>query len=129
MAKRRAVLYTTPQAIFPAWTTGYGHEKSEDRNEEVRKQGWTDRVAIKYDEVVRNDGYEWAGGASRYEWAGEEGDVGPRNEDLERQLFNNIHFSRVGHRIEESVPSIPRFLFSLTSLSNQIQKDHRHVRE
>ncbi|KAJ5965844.1 Helicase C-terminal [Penicillium waksmanii] len=74
---------------------------SEDRHEEVRKQGWTDRVAIKYDEVARNEDYEWAGGANRYEWAGEEGDIGPRNEELEEQLFKNINLSRVGHRIEE----------------------------
>lgn len=102
---------------------------SEDRHEEVRKQGWTDRVAIKYDEVARKDDYEWAGGASRYEWCGEEGDIGPRNEELEEQLFKNINLARVGHRIKESVPLIPQFLYSLTIISNQVRKDHCHVRE
>lgn len=100
---------------------------SEDRHEEVRKQGWTDRVAIKYEEVSRNEDYEWAGGASRYEWAGEKGDIGPRNEALEEQLFKNINLSRVGHRIEESVPLIPYFLHPLTGLSTQIQKDPRYL--
>lgn len=76
---------------------------SEERNVEVRKQGWTERVAIQYDEVARADTYEYAGNASRYEWTGEEGDIGPRNEELEEQLFNNSLLPRAGHRIDEYV--------------------------
>ena len=78
---------------------------SEERNVEVRKQGWTERVAIKYDEVAQADTYEYAGNASRYEWAGNEGDVGPRNEELEGMLFNGSLLPRAGHRIEEYVIS------------------------
>lgn len=73
---------------------------SEDRYEEVRKQGWTERTAVKYDELAKTDGYEWAGGATRYEWTGEEGDIGPRNLELEEQLFNDILIPRVGTHIE-----------------------------
>lgn len=76
-------------------------EGAEERIEEVRKQGWTERVAIKYDEVAQNDNYQWAAGARRYEWVGEEGDVGPRNEELEDQLFNTNLSSRAGHLLEE----------------------------
>lgn len=78
---------------------------SEERNVEVRKQGWTERVAIKYDEVAQADTYEYAGNASRYEWAGNEGDIGPRNEELEGMLFNSSLLPRAGHRIEEYVIS------------------------
>lgn len=73
----------------------------EERYEEVRQHGWTERVAIKYDEVTQTKDYDWAGGASRYEWQGTEGDIGPRNPELEEQLFKNILIPRAGHRIEE----------------------------
>ncbi|EPS26837.1 hypothetical protein PDE_01776 [Penicillium oxalicum 114-2] len=39
---------------------------------------------------------KWGGNAARYEWKDEYGDVGPRNEELERELFHDEHIPRPG---------------------------------
>ena len=91
-----------------------------ERYEEVRLHGWTDRIALEYDKITKTNDYEWAGGASRYEWAGKEGDIGPRNEQLEEELFHNSMTTRAGNRIEEYLSSYPRF-FGLDTRFNPVQ--------
>lgn len=61
---------------------------------------WGARVAFDYEGFTAPGFTEWAGNAARYEWRDEYGDIGPRNEELERQLFNVDHVSRAGHRLD-----------------------------
>lgn len=63
--------------------------------------GWTEPVPYSYDSF--NDGTfaDWDGMAPRYEWKDEYGDIGPRNEELEKQLFNDEFMPRAGLRFDE----------------------------
>ncbi|KAJ5692314.1 hypothetical protein N7462_001737 [Penicillium macrosclerotiorum] len=69
--------------------------------EAVRKQGWTDPVPFTYDSYNSKEFTDWAGVAARYEWKDEYGDVGPRNEELEKQLFQDDFIPRAGSRFNE----------------------------
>lgn len=66
-----------------------------------REAGWTEPVPFRYESWNNKDYTGWASAAARYEWKDEYGDVGPRNEELEKQLFGGEFMSRAGHRFEE----------------------------
>ncbi|GLI75586.1 hypothetical protein PoHVEF18_003843 [Penicillium ochrochloron] len=66
-----------------------------------REAGWTDPVPYGYDSYADRDFADWDGMAPRYEWNDEYGDIGPRNEDLEKQLFNDEFMPRAGLRFDE----------------------------
>ncbi|KAJ5469707.1 ATP-dependent RNA helicase ded1, partial [Penicillium diatomitis] len=49
----------------------------------------------------RRRGIKWGGLAARYEWKDEYGDVGPRNDELEQELFKNSNVPRPGNHANE----------------------------
>lgn len=77
--------------------------------EEARKQGWVAPQPYDYEKYENKDAAagEWAGVAARYEWKDEYGEVGPRDPQLENELFHGEFTTRVGRRFEEYV--IPSF--------------------
>lgn len=75
----------------------------EDPTREAAEKGWTDRTPYAYEEFNDKHFTEWAGNAKRYEWKDEYGDVGPRNEELEKQLFNVDDLSHAGLRLDRYV--------------------------
>lgn len=66
-----------------------------------RQHGWTEPTPFSYDSFQNKEFTDWAGMAARYEWNDEYGDVGPRNEELEKQLFNQEFMPRAGVRFNE----------------------------
>jgi ATP-dependent RNA helicase DDX3X len=69
----------------------------------VRKQGWIERTPFNYEELSAKEGHDWASNAARYEWKGEydESAIGPRNEELEKMLFDSDLIPRAGIRVSE----------------------------
>jgi ATP-dependent RNA helicase DDX3X len=67
---------------------------------------WSAPVAFDYESFNEAGFTEWAGNAVRYEWKDEYGDVGPRNEELEKQLFQVDFISRAGHRLDRYLPHL-----------------------
>lgn len=67
------------------------------------KHGWGERTAFNYDEDGAKDSHDWASNAARYEWKGEydESAIGPRNEELEKMLFDSDLIPRAGNRVSE----------------------------
>ncbi|KAJ5918316.1 DEAD/DEAH box RNA helicase [Penicillium verhagenii] len=74
-----------------------------DTHEQIRRKGWTEQTAYDYEKYAQKDFTDWAGGSARYEWKGdpENDSLGPRNEELEKQLFDDTHLPRAGHRVGE----------------------------
>ncbi|KAJ5288649.1 hypothetical protein N7478_001679 [Penicillium angulare] len=70
-------------------------------NVEARKGAWRDPTPFNYDSYGDKENQDWAGAAVRYEWKEEFGDVGPRNEELEKQLFEGDLIPRAGMRLKE----------------------------
>ncbi|KAJ5632818.1 ATP-dependent RNA helicase ded1 [Penicillium lividum] len=71
-------------------------------HQEVRDKGWIERTPFNYDDLNSKDGHEWAGTAARYEWKEEyEQAIGPRNEELEKMLFESELLPRAGLRVAE----------------------------
>jgi ATP-dependent RNA helicase DDX3X len=70
----------------------------------VAEKGWSERTPFTYADYISNDFTEWAGSAKRYEWSDEYGDVGPKNEELEKQLFNLDNMTQAGMRLDRYVP-------------------------
>lgn len=66
-----------------------------------REAGWSEPVPFHYENFTNKDSTDWASTAARYEWKDEYGDIGPRNEELETQLFGEDYKCRVGVRFEE----------------------------
>lgn len=69
--------------------------KAAEAREKARQHGWTDTSKVDYSAIAEPEP-EWASNAAVYEWTGEEGDIGPVNEDLEEILFNK-HQQRAGN--------------------------------
>ncbi|KAJ5114800.1 hypothetical protein NUU61_000559 [Penicillium alfredii] len=67
----------------------------------ARERGWAEPIPYDYQSYGNKDARDWAGIAARYEWQDEYGDVGPRNPDLEQQLFHHEYITRVGHKLAE----------------------------
>ena len=65
-------------------------------NYDYATQGPTKRV-IEEDFDFEDDAPVWAGGAAKYEWEEEYGDLGPAHPLLERQLFADMNQMKLGH--------------------------------
>lgn len=77
------------------------------------QMGWVEPVPFNYESYQDPATANWAGLASCYEWKDEYGDVGPRNEELEAQLFRDEFLPRAGQRFEEYVsPSHPIYVLA-----------------
>ncbi|KAF3390306.1 ATP-dependent RNA helicase ded1 [Penicillium rolfsii] len=66
-----------------------------------RDAGWMNPVPYGYENFNDGNSVYWEGMAPRYEWNDEYGDIGPRNEELEKQLFNEEFMPRAGLRFDE----------------------------
>jgi ATP-dependent RNA helicase DDX3X len=76
-----------------------------------QEAGWSEPVPFTYDRFAIKDFTDWAGIAPRYEWKEEYGEVGPRNVELERQLFNAEFVPRAGERFNEWVLQVSLTIF------------------
>lgn len=77
---------------------------SDDSPNDVAAKGWSERVPFTYADYTSTEFSEWAGSAKRYEWSDEYGDVGPKNEELEKQLFNVENMTHAGLKLDRYVP-------------------------
>ncbi|KAG5297898.1 DEAD-box protein [Histoplasma ohiense] len=76
----------------------------------ARQKGWTEPQRYDYDTYNADpkpgegagltDLPEWASNAAKYEWKEEYGDVGPRNEELEKMLFHDEYLNRAGNKFD-----------------------------
>ncbi|KAH7078513.1 P-loop containing nucleoside triphosphate hydrolase protein [Paraphoma chrysanthemicola] len=75
----------------------------------AKEAGWNNPIPFKYDTVVAGeaavpdetrDSAPWLSDAAVYQWDDEFGDVGDRNPDLEKMLFENDDLQRVGQNIK-----------------------------
>lgn len=64
----------------------------------ARDHGWVETSDIQYDNSASQP--SWASSAQVYEFRGEEGEVGPINEALEKQLFGGEHRTRAGDSLK-----------------------------
>ncbi|KAJ5766797.1 uncharacterized protein N7511_004413 [Penicillium nucicola] len=71
-----------------------------DDPEEAARLGWTNPIPFDYAKPDR-ESRDWAGIAQRYEWDADYGEVGPPNEELEKQLFRGSLIQRVGDRLSD----------------------------
>lgn len=73
-------------AVKPELYPGFEGER-----QQIKDAGWIESTPYNYEaeqdptRAIR----DWAGNATVYEWSGEEGDVGPASEELERELFGD----------------------------------------
>ncbi|KAJ5118951.1 hypothetical protein N7448_010657 [Penicillium atrosanguineum] len=67
---------------------------------DVAARGWSDRIPFEYANLSNPEFAEWACNAKCYEWSDEFGDVGPKNEELEKQLFNADNMTRAGLQLD-----------------------------
>ncbi|CAK7217324.1 hypothetical protein SBRCBS47491_003125 [Sporothrix bragantina] len=60
--------------------------------QQIKDAGWVASTPYNY-EATEDDSSralrDWAGNARVYEWTGEEGDIGPESDELERELFGD----------------------------------------
>jgi ATP-dependent RNA helicase DDX3X len=74
----------------------------------AREAGWNDPVPFNYETVVggqaevddTRDGAEWLSDAAIYQWDDDFGDVGDKNPELEKMLFEGPDRMRAGHQIK-----------------------------
>ncbi|KAI9733417.1 MAG: hypothetical protein M1834_003501 [Cirrosporium novae-zelandiae] len=87
-----------------------GQQINADQAKIAHEKGWAEPAVYNYDayndsgpsgaEPTKEEGFPiWASNAQKYEWDDEYGDVGPRNEDLESQLFRHEFASIQGSRL------------------------------
>ncbi|KAL1891755.1 hypothetical protein Sste5346_007505 [Sporothrix stenoceras] len=73
-------------AVKPELYPGFEGER-----QQIKDAGWVEATPYNYEakqdptRAIR----DWAGNATVYEWTGEEGDVGPESDELERELFGD----------------------------------------
>ena len=91
---------------------GTGPPKNEEAHAAARKAGWVEPTAFDYTaadtrgppptEAVTGDEDlpSWAHNAKRYEYTGEEGDIGPKVPELEEQLFRSDFQNRKGVKFD-----------------------------
>jgi len=74
----------------------------------AREAGWNDPVPFNYETVQggqtevddTHDGAEWLSDAAIYQWDDDFGDVGHKNPELEKMLFEGPDRMRAGHQIK-----------------------------
>lgn len=76
-------------------------------------QTWAPRMSYDYEQYAKpagesfapngegENGANWGHNAAKYEWQEEFGEVGPKNEDLEKVLFGSEHQTRKGVKYDE----------------------------
>lgn len=76
----------------------------------AREQGWAEPSSYDYEEyakpakdatVIDATMPMWGHNAQKYEWKEEYGDVGPRNEELERMLYHSEFITRQGLKFDQ----------------------------
>lgn len=88
-----------------------GPAKNEEATKLAREKGWVEPEAFDYtalgqptvvegERVVTVEDGNWAHNAAKYEWHESYGDVGPANEDLEKQLFRSENINRQGIKFD-----------------------------
>lgn len=93
-------------------TNGTTTIKNEEACRGARKAGWVEPEAYDYNAAAAPPGAQavqdpneeapaWAHNASKYEWQEEYGDVGPRIQELEEELFRSEFLNRRGIKFEE----------------------------
>ncbi|KAJ5797990.1 DEAD/DEAH box RNA helicase [Penicillium pulvis] len=98
----------TPEAD-PAFTyVALAPTDANPADQNALEHGWGERTAFNYDEDGAKESHDWASNAARYEWKGEydESAIGPRNEDLEKMLFDSDLIPRAGNRVSELTDSL-----------------------
>lgn len=84
-------------------------EKAKQLAEDLQKAkeaGWNEPSAFQYDTVAGGESnaaaadIKWLSDAAVYEWNDDFGDVGERNPELERQLFEDPDMQRAGNAIQ-----------------------------
>lgn len=97
-----------------------GNPRNQDSARLAREAGWVEPTPFDYTTTVPtgsgfsgpNDSTEeaqesvhksttWAHDANKYEWQNSYGEVGPRNEGLEKELFHGEHINRVGDKFDK----------------------------
>lgn len=91
----------------------------EQRLEDAQKAGWCAPQPFNYDAAAptsgmhgatggeganNEDAYKataWAHDAEKYEWQEDYGEVGPRHEELEKQLFRTEYHNRAGDKFKK----------------------------
>ncbi|KAJ4542365.1 hypothetical protein HRR83_007071 [Exophiala dermatitidis] len=102
--------------IVPAARNQADEAVKRERAEASRQAGWCEPMAFNYDATaptaalnVNPDGDNgndasvpagWAHNAQKYEWQEDYGDVGPRHEELEKELFRAEHINRAGDKFK-----------------------------
>ncbi|KAJ5613671.1 DEAD/DEAH box RNA helicase [Penicillium herquei] len=81
-------------------------ENAQDpESQDPRVKGWANPTPYNYADFANRNADDWAGIATRYEWKAEwndeYGDIGPRNEELEKQLFEGDLITRAGNRLQQ----------------------------
>ncbi|KAJ5738458.1 DEAD/DEAH box RNA helicase [Penicillium malachiteum] len=81
-------------------------ENAQDpESQDPRAKGWANPTPYNYADFANRNADDWAGIATRYEWKAEwndeYGDIGPRNEELEKQLFEGDLITRAGTRLQQ----------------------------
>jgi ATP-dependent RNA helicase DDX3X len=74
----------------------------------AKEAGWSNPIPFKYDTVVggepvpdeTRDSAPWLSDAAVYQWDDEFGDVGERNPELEKMLFEDTNLQRAGQHIK-----------------------------
>jgi ATP-dependent RNA helicase DDX3X len=80
-------------------------EDMEVFRQRARDHKWAEPQAYNYAVATANMGENtenipWFSNARKYEWKDEYGDVAPRDEELERELFHNTYITSQGDRME-----------------------------
>lgn len=117
----------SPLPDMPASTPAAGPPRNEEDFRNAQAAGWVPRQAHDYtsrapvvslnggagpdvifategddaDQVSQHAQGNWGHDAVKYEWKDEYGDVGPRDETLERQLFQGETINRAGAKLEK----------------------------
>lgn len=80
----------------------YDHLTDKTPTRTPQEAGWNPPVPFTYESYITKVFTDWAGMAPRYEWTEEEkGEIGPRNEELEKELFNAELVPSAGQRFNE----------------------------
>jgi ATP-dependent RNA helicase DDX3X len=83
---------TAPKAFL----NGDGHEAKSDSAADADANGEEALVS-----VYASKPTTWSHDIARYEWKDEYGDVGPRIESLEKELFHGEFLNRAGSKLEK----------------------------
>jgi ATP-dependent RNA helicase DDX3X len=90
----KAYKYGTEPTPDKSTTNGSGHANGENNEDGENVDNGTHPLPSIHQP-------NWAHDAGRYEWKEEFGDVGPRSEKLEDELFNGKYINRAGEKFKK----------------------------